>query len=149
MSGIVCAIRGGPASSSTTKKSIQLAADTGLLLYFLYVVNLDFLSRTESSRVQAVSKELHEMGEFILLTAQEETNNHNIQAKAIVRQGKVSEQIIKLCQELNADYVVLGKPRGHEKNDVFDHEQIKQFSHRIQSECGVNVVFAEIENQNE
>ena len=37
MPGIVCAIRGGPASRPTIAKSIQLAEETGLTLYFLYV----------------------------------------------------------------------------------------------------------------
>ena len=44
MPGILCAVRGGPASQPTIAKAIALAQETGLPLYFLYVVNLDFLS---------------------------------------------------------------------------------------------------------
>ncbi|MCB0240075.1 MAG: hypothetical protein KDH08_15830, partial [Anaerolineae bacterium] len=70
MSGIVCAVRGGPASQPTVSRSIALAAETGLPLYFLYVVNLEFLDHTASSRTHTISKEMAEMGEFILMAAQ-------------------------------------------------------------------------------
>ena len=50
MPGIVCAVRGGPASQPTIEKAIALALETGLPLCFLYVVNLDFLSQTPTSR---------------------------------------------------------------------------------------------------
>jgi len=78
MSGIVCAIRGGPASRPTIDRSIQLATETGLPLYFLYVVNLKFLAHTSSSRTHVISKELNEMGEFILLMAQTEAEKKGI-----------------------------------------------------------------------
>ena len=45
MSGIVCAVRGGPASQPTLQRAITLAKETGLPLFFLYVVNLDFSIR--------------------------------------------------------------------------------------------------------
>ena len=43
MSGILCAIRGGPASKATIARAIDLAHETGARLVFLYIVNLDFL----------------------------------------------------------------------------------------------------------
>ena len=44
MSGVICAVRGGPDSQSTVARAIALARESGLPLYFLYVVNLDFLA---------------------------------------------------------------------------------------------------------
>ena len=69
MSGIVCAVRGGPASQPTIQRAIALAKETGLPLFFLYVVNLDFLDSTTRSRTHTISKEMAQMGEFILLMA--------------------------------------------------------------------------------
>lgn len=69
MTGIVCAIRGGPASQPTITHAVSLAQETGLPLYFLYIVNLDFLSHTTSSRVHTITQEMEQMGEFLLLTA--------------------------------------------------------------------------------
>jgi nucleotide-binding universal stress UspA family protein len=113
MSGIVCAIRGGPASQPTIEQAIATAKETGLSLYFVYIVNLDFLSHTASSRVQIVSDEMRQMGEFILLAAQSQAAAQNIAAEGEVRHGNVREEIIKLCHEIQADYLVLGYPHPH------------------------------------
>ncbi|MEA3351603.1 MAG: universal stress protein [Chloroflexota bacterium] len=144
MSGIVCAIRGGPASRPTIDKSIQMAAKTGLQLYFLYVVNLDFLSRTASSRVNLISKEMHEMGEFILLTAQTKAETAGITANGIVRSGTVGDEIITLCREIDADYVILGKPKSQQDENVFTHEQLSKYSQRIEQESGAKIVLADV-----
>ena len=69
MSGIVCAIRGGPDSQPTIQTAIEVAKKSDQTIYFLYIVNLDFLTYTSTSRVQVVAQEMHQMGEFILLTA--------------------------------------------------------------------------------
>ena len=70
MSGILCAIRGGPNSQPTIEQAVVLAQETGLPLWFLYVVNLGFLTHTSTSRVRTISEQMHQMGEYILLTAQ-------------------------------------------------------------------------------
>lgn len=74
MPGILCAIRGGPSSQPTINKSIQVAQETGEMIRFLYVVNLDFLTRSSSSKTNHISQEISEMGEFILLSAQEQAS---------------------------------------------------------------------------
>ena len=144
MSGIVCAIRGGPASRPTIAKSIQLALETGLPLYFLYVVNLEFLSRTSSSRVNRLSKEMHAMGDFILLTAQAQAESQGIKADGIVRHGNVGDEIIALCKERKTDFVVLGKPKGQQDENVFTHDQISKFGQRIERESGAKIVLADM-----
>jgi nucleotide-binding universal stress UspA family protein len=143
MSGIVCAIRGGPASQPTIKKSIQVALDTGLPLFFLYVVNLDFLSHTETSRVRTISQEMHQMGEFILLTAQTQAEAHGVTAKGIVRQGNVGDEIVNLCQELSAEHVILGLPQGQDMQDVFTQERLESFCKRIETESEATVIIAQ------
>lgn len=142
MPGIVCAIRGGPASQITMDKAINLASTTGLPLFFLYVVNLDFLSHTASSRVQTISRELHQMGDFILLAAKERANALDIAAQSVIRKGSVGEEIIAICREVDADYVVLGQPLGEDEQDVFTQERILEFSQRIETESGAQVLFA-------
>ena len=85
MPGIICAVRGGPDSQPTIKKAISLAKEVSLPLYFLYVVNLDFLSHTQSSRVSTISEEMGEMGEFILLIAQQKASKEGITAEGVLR----------------------------------------------------------------
>jgi nucleotide-binding universal stress UspA family protein len=142
MSGIVCAVRGGPASQPTIEKAISLAKETGLPLYFLYVVNLDFLSHTASSRVSTVSKEMHQMGEFILLTAQQRAAAQGLAAQGVVRHGNVAEEIIAQCKQIKANHVILGRPQGEEEENIFTFERLKEFGQRIEAESGAKVILA-------
>jgi nucleotide-binding universal stress UspA family protein len=143
MPGIVCAIRGSPDSQPTIDKAISLARETNFPIYFLYVVNLDFLSRTESSRTSTLSDELEHMGEFILLAAQEKIKAQKVTTEGIIKHGKVDEEIVGLTKEIQADYVVLGLPQGVEEKDVFAIDRIKELYKQIESEAGAKVVFAE------
>jgi nucleotide-binding universal stress UspA family protein len=142
MPGIVCAVRGGPASQPTIEKAISLAKETDLPLYFLYVVNLDFRSHTASSRVSTVSKEMHQMGEVILLTAQQRAAAQGLAAQGVVRHGNVTEEIIAQCKQIKANHLILGRPQGEEEENVFTFERLKEFSQRIESESGAKVILA-------
>ena len=143
MSGIVCAIRGGPDSRATITTAISLAQKVGQPLYFLYVVNLDFLSRTSSTRVHTISKEMQQMGEFILLAAQASAKEHGIAAEGIVRQGNVSQEIVNLCHELSASYLVLGQPRLQREESIFSQDRLVEFVEQAEMQTGAKVILAD------
>lgn len=143
MGGIVCAIRGGPHSQPTITRSIGLARETGQPLYFLYVVNLDFLSHTTSTRVHTISGEMHQMGEFILLMAQDVAARQGVEAEGVIRHGNVGEEIIALCHELEAKYLVLGRPKAEREDTVFTRELLQQFVARTEEQTGATVVLPE------
>ena len=143
MAGIVCAIRGGPASQPTIARAIQLAQESKQPIHFLFVVNTDFLARTGTSRTHTISHELEQMGEFILLTARGKAEAEGVTAFGAVRHGNVTEQVVGLSQELNAAFVVLGKPRGQTEKNTFDNERFQQFVDHIQRETGAEIVFAQ------
>ena len=142
MPGIVCAIRGGPDSQPTIQKAIEVARETGQPVYFLYVVNLDFLTHTASSRVHIISEEMEELGDFILRAAQAEAEGKGVVAEGIIKHGKVGKEISAVCHELGADYVVLGKPRGKSEKDVFTHEKLVEYAQQIEEITGAEAVFA-------
>ena len=143
MPGIICAIRGGPNSQPTINTAISLAKDKGLPVYFVYIINLDFLSHTATSRVSMLSEEMQELGEFILLSAQAEAEEKGAYSDGIIRQGNVEEEIIKACKEFNADYVILGQPQTKEDENVFDQNKLEVFKERIEKNGDVEVIFAE------
>ncbi len=147
MSGIVCAVRGGPDSQPTIGRAIALAQETGQIIYFLYVVNLDFLSHTATSRTHVAATEMHQMGEFILLTAQAQALDKQAAAETVVRHGQVREEIISLSREIDADYVVMGSPRGQEEADVFTQERLNKFARYIEQESQAKVVLVEVGQQ--
>jgi nucleotide-binding universal stress UspA family protein len=142
MSGIVCALRGGPDSQPTINRAITLAKETDLPLFFLYVVNLEFLDRTASSRTYTISKEMAQMGEFILLTAQTRAEAQGITAKGVIRHGHVTEEIAALCHEVGAVYLVIGKPQFENEDNVFTHTQHRAFIQHIESQTGAEVVLS-------
>jgi nucleotide-binding universal stress UspA family protein len=143
MSGIVCAIRGGPNSQPTINKAITLSQEKKQQIYFLYVVNLDFLVHTESGRTQLLYEQMDQMGEFILLMAQEQAKGKNVPAEGVIKHGQVREEIIDLAKEIQANYVVLGTPQGAGERDVFAEGMISEFGKRIEGETGAQVIFAE------
>lgn len=141
MSGIVCAIRGGPHSQSTIDGAISLARETGLPLYFLYVVNLDFLTHTTSTRTHTINQEMEQMGEFILLAAQSRAAGQEVAAEGLVRHGSVIKEIVGLCKELNADYLVLGRPQmDEEEANVFTHARLNAFIELVKEQSGAEVI---------
>ena len=144
MSGIICAIRGGPHSQPTIDGAISLALKTGLSLYFLYIVNLGFLTHTPSSRTHTIRHEMEQMGEFILLAAQRRAADQGAAAEGVVRHGSVGQEIINLCKELSADYLVLGRPQlEDDEANVFTHARLKIFSDLVKAESGTEVVMVE------
>lgn len=142
MPGIICAVRGGPDSQPTIARAITLAQETDLPLYFLYVVNLDFLVHTSSARIHTISEQMHQMGEFILLAAQASASEQGVSAEGIVRHGNVGEEIVDLCHELDADYFVLGRPRLEREESVFSQELLHQFVEQAERQTGATVILA-------
>ena len=148
MSGIVCAIRGGSSSQPTIHQAIRTAVETNLPIYFLYVLNLDFLNKGSLSRTHTISEEMQELGEFILLAAEAQAERQGVTAKGIIREGDVvGDEIISLCHELTADYVILGRPLAAKTENVFTHEQLDQFGRHIEQETEATVIYPEGDEQ--
>jgi nucleotide-binding universal stress UspA family protein len=143
MSGIVCAVRGGPGSHPTIQRAINLAEEKSLPVYFLYVINLDFLAHTSSGRTKIVKEEMQKLGEFILLRARKEAEARGVQVEDITREGKVRQEIIKLCKERQADYAVLGHQSSDAEKNVFSQQQFRQFISQIEKESQAPVIVTE------
>ncbi|NIS78768.1 MAG: universal stress protein [Anaerolineales bacterium] len=139
MSGILCPIRGGPGSQPAIELGISLAVETHEPLHFLFVVNLDFLMATERGRTHVLSEEMRGMGEFILLTAQAKAEKGGVNAGGTVRQGNVMEEIIAMAKEMEASYIILGRPR-QEEGDVFTADRLETFIEVCERETGSKVV---------
>lgn len=143
MAGILCAIRGGPASEPTIERAISLAKEQDLPLYFLYVVNLDFMTHTTLSRVHAVETELQHMGEFILLNASSKAEAEGIDVEGLVRQGSIGDEIVALCGEKNVDYIVLGQPSSAQKENAFTRDRFELFIQRLEEDCQAEVLLTD------
>ena len=143
MSGIVCPIRGGAASRSTIDKAITIAQEADQPIYFLYVLDLGFLMHTMHVQTGTISRELRELGEFILLTAQNRAESAGVEAEAVIREGEtVREAIAALCREIDADYVIMGRPHEARDRNVFTPEMLERLTRDLEAEMGATVIFA-------
>jgi len=140
MSGIVCAIRGGPASQPTIAQAVTLAQETGLTVHFLYIVNRDLLSSANSAQARAISGQIRQMGESALRTALDLASTQGVTAQGVTRQGNVGDEIASLCRDLGADYLILGQPQAHEERNVFSEALLPQFIEGIEKQTGAKVV---------
>lgn len=143
MSAILCPVRGGPDSQPTIRRALALAQEQQLKVVFLYVVNLDFLTATASSRSQVIREELTELGQFILETARLQAEQAGVQSETAVREGNVTEQIVAQSKESHVRYIVLGAPRRERSQNVFAHQGLEDLAERLQADTGAKVILAE------
>lgn len=139
MSGIICAIRGGPRSQSTIAKAIEMAKGSALPLYFIYVVNLDFLTKQEFYPKHFVDVELEQMGEFILLLAKEKAAKTEVIAHCAIRHGNVLEELIAACTEYQCERIVMGLPEG--KVSLLSHETLTHTQETLETNTGATVIW--------
>lgn len=138
MGKILCPTRGGEASYRTQDAAIAIAKEQGDELLFLYVVDLDFLSKTERAvRRDVVAREMTRMGEFLLSMAQERARKQGLEAGYALRQGDVQEQIKAAAVEEGATMVVLGKSTGDEPECAFAPAGLVEFAQEIEAETGI------------
>ena len=137
---ILCAVRGGPDSERTIKYAISLAKEEEARLIFLYIVNLELFTSARHIRSGSVAKELHRMGEFILLMAQAKAAIEGVAADTFVRQGNIPEQILAACEEMRAELLVIGKSREGNKENFFKGDEEENFLKKARGKYGVRVV---------
>ena len=138
MGKILCATRGGEASYRTQNAAIALAQERGDELLFLYVVDIGFLDKTASAvRPDVVATELENLGQFLLLMAQERAEEQNVKASYILRRGDLREELKAAAQLPGVVLVVLGKPAGDES--AFVPASLKTFATEIEDETGTPV----------
>jgi nucleotide-binding universal stress UspA family protein len=135
MGKILCATRGGEASYRTQDAAIALAKERGDTLLFLYVVDLHFLDKTAGAGVVDVEREMTNMGQFLLLIAQERAAEQGVPAETICRKGAVREELKNAAREEDVSLVVLGRPAQSES--VFKLADLQAFATEIETETGV------------
>jgi nucleotide-binding universal stress UspA family protein len=135
---ILCPTRGGESSYRAQDAAIAMAKERGDELVFLYVVDLDFLSKTERAvRPDVVAQEMNRLGEFLLTMAQERARSQGVEATYILRQGDVQAEIKAAAIEEAATMVVLGRAAGDEPECAFPPAALVEFAEEIEAETGV------------
>ncbi|MFN2160268.1 MAG: universal stress protein [Anaerolineales bacterium] len=109
---ILCLTRGGEGSYPNQDKAIAIAKERGQEMMFLYISNIEFLHHTAAPKVIDIEAELDELGEFMLLMAQERACNEDVTAHILVRRGFFQEVLSDVIEEFNIETVILGSSSG-------------------------------------
>jgi nucleotide-binding universal stress UspA family protein len=140
MGKILCPTRGGEGSYRTQDAAIAMARQQGDELLFLYVVDLDFLSKTERAvRPDVVAEEMRHLGEFLLSMAQERAQKEGVDASYILREGGVQAEIEASAMKEGATLVVLGHSEQDDPTRKFEPEKLFKFAEQIEADTGIEV----------
>jgi nucleotide-binding universal stress UspA family protein len=140
MGKILCPTRGGKDSRRTQDAAIAMARQQGDDLVFLYVVDLDFLNKTERAvRPDVVAEEMRHLGEFLLSMAQERAQKQGVDASYVVREGGLQAEIKASAVEVGATLVVLGQSEQDDPTRKFEPEKLFKFAEQIEADTGIEV----------
>jgi nucleotide-binding universal stress UspA family protein len=138
MAKILCATRGGTASYQAQDAASRLAVEQGDELFFLYVVNIEFLDVTARAvRPDIVEAEMEKLGTFLLEMARERAAEQGISAGIILRHGALREELAAVAGELQVDTIVLGKPA---EGSVYSLKELESFAAELEASTGCGVL---------
>ena len=111
MSGIVCAVRGGPGSHFTRREGLLQAAETGAPLYLLVVVSPDSYGPLHEGEQRAIRAELAWRELALARSNAAQMGSPDAQFNIQIRIGELQETIAEFATEVGADRLLLGTPR--------------------------------------
>lgn len=136
MKKILCATRGGEASTRTQDEVIAMAKEAGASIVFLYVVDVEFLKLIAGGvRPDVVSSELEHMGEFLLALACERAAAQGVPAEPALRHGPLVEALESAAREEGADAIAFGRPVGRDSS--FTLADLEALASRIEKNTGI------------
>lgn len=135
MTNILCPTRGGKESRPNQDFAINLAKERGADLWFMYVSNIQLISRSGPPIVVDIAEELDELGDFLLSMAQERAEKSGIPAKVTVRRGVFSTVLKEVIVENKINTVILGSSPN--EPGIVSYEQLQELSTELSDELGV------------
>jgi nucleotide-binding universal stress UspA family protein len=139
MAKILCATRGGESSYQAQDAAIDLAKERGDELLFLFVVDVNFLNKTERPlRRDTVEREMDNMGEFLLLMALERAKTQGVKSSMLIRHGGFRTELLEVAMDSEIRFLVLGKPSGDESS--FSLEELEKFASLVEVETNTKVI---------
>ena len=129
---------GGEASYPNQDGAIAIAKDQDEELLFLYITSVQFLDYSAAPKVVDIESELDEMGEFLLVMAQERARKAGVVADILVRRGNFSEVLKDVVQEYPIETVILGSSTGD--TGVITEEYISEITEEISREYDVEFI---------
>jgi hypothetical protein len=138
VSKILCATRAGPSSYQAHQGAIRLAQQNCAELIFLYVFDPTSLYEIATPIVINIEQQLRKVRRLLEGTALREAEKSGVFARAVIREGKVAEQIISVAITEVVDTIVLGSPVG--SRSATQLENLLSMKSELEESTGVQVV---------
>jgi nucleotide-binding universal stress UspA family protein len=135
---ILCPTRGGKGSYPNQDRAIAIAKERGTNILFLYITNVEFLGLTAAPKLVDIEAELDEMGEFMLVMAQDRAEKASVEATTLVMHGQFREVLAEVIEKHQIGTVVLGSSAGG--TGVVTKEYIQELVDHIHSKTGVEFI---------
>jgi nucleotide-binding universal stress UspA family protein len=135
---ILCPTRGGKGSYPNQDRAIAIAKERGTDILFLYITNVEFLGLTAAPKLVDIEAEMDEMGEFMLVMAQDRAEKASVEATTLVMHGQFREVLAEVIEKHQIGTVVLGSSAGG--TGVVTKEYIQELVDHIHSKTGVEFI---------
>jgi hypothetical protein len=123
--------------------AITIAKERDATVLFLYISDIHFLDHTASPvNVEVVQEQLEEMGEFLLVMAQERARAQGVPSEAEVRQGEFRKTLEDVIREREVAVVVLGS--GSQGTGITTPKYRQDLADYLVQNNGVEVIISAV-----
>jgi len=138
---IVCAVTGSEASDRAAREAAFLAKESKASVIFLYAVDASFLQgMTVELRPEFAEKSLEHMGGHILERMEQIARHEGVEARGVLRKGRLMEVLKEVALEEEADLLVLGKEEPSFFHKVLFREEVEDHVRELREKTGVEVM---------
>jgi nucleotide-binding universal stress UspA family protein len=134
---VLCPTRGGEASYPNQDRAIQIAKERGSAILFLYVTDVRFLGRMARPMIVDVEEEINEMGEFLLMMAEERADKFGVVSRSLVLRGAFQDALVEAIQGNDVKVVVLGSPGS--ETGITTTDYLQELTGKLLDEMQVEV----------
>ena len=137
---ILSPIRGGKQSQKTVDQAIELALSESAHLYFLYIVDVDFLGYATVARVKLMVDELRETGYFAMSMLCDKARARGVEnVEALIREGNIEDVVVSVAKEIHATRLVMGHPVRNPGVKSFTPRKFSKFIETIRESTGLEI----------
>ncbi len=112
MPDVVCAIRGGPGSYQTRLVALQQAAETGVAVHFVSVVDPIAYGPLHEGEQHAIRAEMAWRDVALARATAAHAELQDVRFTVTVRVGELAETIAGFAREMEAGSILIGNPRA-------------------------------------
>ena len=139
MADVVCAIRGGPGSYQTRLAGLHYAADRGIAVHYVSIVDPVTYAPLHEGEQHAIRAEMAWRDLAMTRATAAHAGLEDVRFTVAVRVGVLADTIAAYAREVEAGSILIGSPRPA-ADAVLAVDGAKQFAADLRLKAGVNVM---------